>query len=124
MIPCSIYSCSKRLLIGIITIISLSNLISLPQNVNGASFISAGGGSTSLSQRRKFGVSTMNQGNSKFIGSGMRVNYKHTNNNASNGRSRGSSMTMFLGTDGILGVGAPEIVSCKNVCIFLLSLVK
>lgn len=101
---------------------SYLNLISLPQNVNGASFISAGGSTpTSLlsPQTRKFGVSTMNQGNSKFIGSGMKVNYyRHTNGNASNGRSRGSSMTMFLGQDGILGVGAPEIVSClKNKCV-------
>lgn len=52
----------------------------------------------------------MNQGNSKFIGTGIKLHQAsiHRNTNRSQGRG---TLGMFLGSDGILGVGAPEIVS-------------
>ena len=72
----------------------------------------------------------LNQVNSKFMGRGMKLQQPINQNRRRNVRSnhgnkspRRDTMGMFLGTDGILGVGAPEIVSSLNdecfVYIFL-----
>ena len=62
-------------------------------------------------------VASMNQVNSKFMGRGMKLqpvsNIQRKKNN--NSPRKGTSLGMFLGADGILGVGAPEVVSILAV---------
>lgn len=67
-------------------------------------------------------VASMNQVNSKFMGRGMKLqpvsNIQRKKNN--NSPRKGTSLGMFLGADGILGVGAPEVAVTLLVGYFIL----
>jgi Sec-independent protein translocase protein TatA len=67
-------------------------------------------------------VGSMNQVNSKFMGRGMKLqpvgNIQRKKNN--NSPRKGTSLGMFLGADGILGVGAPEVAVTLLVGYFIL----
>ena len=83
-------------------------LLSMASNnvqVADGAFTSSSSGTLSTPFRS---TATINQVNSNFMGRGMKLqqpSIQKSNNN------RRGSMSMFLGQDGILGVGAPEIVS-------------
>lgn len=100
-----IYMC-KRVGVAML-LLSVANNINL-QVVNGA-FTSLSKPSSHRAMLSPFqSSSTINQVNSKFMGRGMKLqqaSIQKKNNN------RRGGMSMFLGQDGILGVGAPELVS-------------
>ena len=92
----------------------LSLLVLLFATGNNMNLIIVNGAFTSSSPFQRTTTTTaspINQVNSKFMGRGMNVNvqYKASSSNQKNNHRRGN-MSMFLGQDGILGVGAPEIV--------------
>mmetsp|Transcript_13857 Transcript_13857/g.15622 ORF Transcript_13857/g.15622 Transcript_13857/m.15622 type:complete len:508 (-) Transcript_13857:170-1693(-) len=64
--------------------------------------------------------STMNQSNSKFLGRGMKLQQPTSRRINSNNKNQRTTLGMFLGADGILGVGAPEVAVTLLVGYFVL----
>jgi len=87
----------------------LFSLTYMPQNASGAFMSTTTSRPLLLSSSSSRRIGSINQGNSKFIGTGMKLQHRHRSN-----RNKNSGLKMFLGSDGILGVGAPEIVSLFN----------
>ena len=99
----SIFNLKRAIIVGTLMILSLSKR-SLDVD---AAFMSSI--RTSSSSYRS---STITQTNSNFMGRGMKLQQASLRRNQNNNNQRrGTTLGMFLGSDGILGVGAPEIVS-------------
>jgi Sec-independent protein translocase protein TatA len=101
---------------GILIMLSLSLSI-VPVD---AAFMSSTKSTAISTSSYGFKSSTMNQVNSQFMGRGMKLQQASRVQKKAKSNRIGTELGMFLGSDGILGVGAPEIAVTLLVGYFVL----